>query len=355
MRRSDSILIIVSLLLLVTDSQQEARARPTVEASTNSCVHVGRLISVQGKVEHKRQEWSNYHPATVGVALCQGDQLRPAKGARAIVQCADLSQNPWTVVSSLSSGAAVGCRPSDEPAYTTTQPITPTRDPLNTRIPYIISPNRTWLVNNKPTLRWTAVPGATSYVVRVSGPGVNWVREVKNNSIIYSGEPSLRPVEQGYLLTVQADNGEPSAKAIFGLLDTHQATRVKTAQERITNQNLPAEAKILALVELYIGQELIAEATEQLETVAAGSQTAAIHYLLGDLYAQVELFPQALLSYQQAVKLAKITKDIEGQAMAAYRLGEVYTVLGNPDKAAYWLQQARQGHEVLQSLKPVSH
>ncbi len=100
------------------------------------------------------------------------------------------------------------------------------------------------------------------------------------------------------------------------------------------------EAKTLALAELYIGSGLIAEATQLLEA-ATGSQTPAVHYLLGELYAQVELFPQAVASYQQVNKLALITKDTEAQAMAADRLAELYHVLGLEDKAAYWSKQAR--------------
>jgi len=47
--------------------------------------------------------------------------------------------------------------------------------------------------------------------------------------------------------------------------------------------------KNLALVELYIGQGLLAEATELLEAaVARGSQTA-IYYILAPI--SVELFP----------------------------------------------------------------
>ena len=332
-------IICFALFLVATPAiianQNKAIAKPV----SNSCIHLGRLVSIRGQVQLKRRNWSNYRPTAIGTALCQGDLLQLNRGARAIVQCADPDQNLWLVPDNIASGVASGCHLPTQPAHTITQPITPTRDPLLKHIPYIIYPHRTWLLSHKPTLRWTAVGGATNYVVRVSGPGVNWVREVNTTSIVYPGGPPLKPVEEGYLLTVEADSGGPPTKATFGLLERQQATKVQAAAKRITQANLPPEAKTLALAELYIGRGLIAEATQLLET-ATGSQIPAVHYLLGELYAQVELFTQAVASYQQASKLAQIYKDTEAQAMAAYRLAEVYQVLGEEDKAAYWSKQA---------------
>lgn len=347
MKRPLSLSILLSLMLTATEwaiaSNWKSSATLATEASTNTCVPVGRLISVQGEVQLKRQERSDYHSTAIGAVLCLGDLLRPAKGARVVVHCADpADQNPWTVPDGVSSGAAIGCREPDEPIHTITGPITPTRDPLASGIPYIISPDNTLLLNDKATLRWQAVPGATSYTVRVSGPGVNWETEVSTTEVVYPGEPPLQPVEQGYLLTVESDNGESPAKATFGLLNEDKATRVRADAERIARQNLDDDAKTLALADLYIGQELIAEAIELLEAASAkGSNTAAVYYTLGDLYAQVELLRQAEGNYLKAVELATTAKDIEGQAAAAARLEEVYAALGNSDKASRWLKEAQ--------------
>lgn len=356
MKLSLTISIFVGLILSdwMTISQLPSSAL-AVEVLDNNCVHVGRIISVRGQVQLRRQDWSDYHPTAVGAELCLGDLLLPAKGAQIVVQCADPSQNLWTVPNGQPSGAARGCRPPKEPIHTITKPIAPTREPLAHRIPYIISPKKTWLLNTKPTLRWIAVPGATSYVVRVSGPGVNWNTEVKTASVVYPGKPPLKSGE-GYLLTVSADNGEAPARAIFGLLDGNKAQRVRAAAERIAKQNLDKDAKTLALAELYIGQGLIAEVPELLEAlVAKRTKTAVVYYILGGLYAQVELFHQAQKSYLQAVDLATTAKDIEGQAAAAARLGEVEEILGNLDTAAYWRKQAQKGYQVLLSLKPITH
>ncbi len=324
-----------------------------VEAPDHTCVHVGRIISVQGEVQLMRKNWSNYHPTAVGTELCVGDLLLPASQATVIVQCADPKQNLWTVTDGQPSGAAIGCRSPKEPIHTITKPITPTRKSLARRIPYIISPQKTWLLNDKPQLRWTTVPDATSYIVRVSGPGVNWITEVKTSSVVYPGESPLKPGE-GYLLTVEADNGE-TAKTIFGLLDEKKAALVRTSAERIAKQNLTDEAKTLALAELYIGQELIAEAMELLSgLVTKGSKTAAVYYMLGNLYAQAQLFYQAEASYLKAVPLATTANNIEGQAVAAAKLAQVYAVLGKSDAATYWHQQAQKGYKSLFSLKPVA-
>lgn len=348
MRRSVSIPIIFNLLLLVTFTQQEVIATPSAMEQTNTCMRVGQIISVQGQVEIKRKKWLNYHPVTIGTTLCQGDLIRPIKNTKVVVKCADPDQTLWTVPKFLLSGVNISCRPANEPIFTIDGPITTTRDPLANRIPYIITPNNTWILNAKPKIRWVAVPGAISYVVRVIGPGVKWAKEVNTPEIVYSGEQPLQPVEEGYLITVEADRGITPAKATFGLLDRKKATRVQAAAERIAQENLSDEEKTLAITTLFIGQGLIAPAIERLEfAIVNGSQTPVIYYTLGNLYAQLELFPQAKENYLKAVQRSTNIGDIEGQVAAATKLGEIYQVIGESEKATYWLKQAQTEGEKL--------
>ncbi|MBG1263715.1 hypothetical protein, partial [Nostoc commune] len=64
--------IVLSLLLTATDwvsvDYKEFAATQAVEASTD-CVRTGRIISIQGKVQLKRKEWSDYHTTFVGTEL----------------------------------------------------------------------------------------------------------------------------------------------------------------------------------------------------------------------------------------------------------------------------------------------
>lgn len=342
--------IFFGLLLVAMDgtiaNQKKVIAEPTSKISTNSCVHVGRLVSIQGKLQLKRQNWSEYQPTAIGSVLCQGDLIQSTKGTRAIVQCTDSNQNLWIVPAGLTSGVKSGCQPPDEPVYTRTRPIPPTREPLASGIPDIITPKQTWLLGNKPTLRWAAVPGTTVYVVRLSGPGVDWVREVNTTSIVYPGKPPLRAGE-GYLMVVNANNGA-TAKTIFSLLDEKRAALVRTSVERIARQNLNDEEKALAIAEVYVGQGLTTEAIELLETLGnKNTRTVAVYQMLGDLFVQARLLRQAESNYLKAVDLAATGNDLEGQAVAAARLGEVYTALGNSDAATYWHKQAERGYQIL--------
>lgn len=127
MKRSMSISIVLSLMLTAIDwvsaSHGQSTAKLAVAASTDSCIQVGRIVSVQGEVQLKRKGWSDYHPTAVDALLCLGDLLRPAKGARVVVDCADPNQNSWTVPQGVPSGAAIGCRPRDKPIHTITGPL----------------------------------------------------------------------------------------------------------------------------------------------------------------------------------------------------------------------------------------
>lgn len=345
--------LLFSLLLAegIIGYQKEALAIPISQAPSNICVPVGQIVSVRGGVQLKRQlqGWKDYHSTDVGAVLCQGDLLKLSRGAKAIVQCNDLDRNLWTVPDGLSSSVDSQCYLPNEKIYRINGPIRPTRNPLTRTIPYIINPNNTWLLGARPKLRWLSVPGSTVYVVRVTGPGVDWVREVNATSITYPGEPPLKPVAGGYLLTVEAENGE-SASSTFGILAPNKAARVKAAIARLERQKLTSDAKYLALAEVYIGQGLVAEATELLEaSVARGSQIAATYYTLGDLYAHLELFQLAEKNYLHAERLAAIGKDLEARAKAASRLAEVNWIVGSEEKAAYWSNQAQKGFQALRS------
>lgn len=130
--RSIFLSLMLSLMLTASDwaiaTRWQPTAKPIVETSSNTCVPVGRLISVQGRVQLKHQAWLNYQPTDAGAVLCLGDLLQPVKGAKAIVQCANFKQNPWIVPNDVPSGAAQGCSPPERPIYTLTGAIIPTRD-----------------------------------------------------------------------------------------------------------------------------------------------------------------------------------------------------------------------------------
>jgi hypothetical protein len=107
--------IVLSLMLIGTDwvsaSTWQSTVTLAVEVSSTTCVPVGRLINVQGQVQLKRQGWSGYHLTAIGTVLCLGDLLRPAQGARVIVQCAGPNRISWYVPGGITSGAALGCHP----------------------------------------------------------------------------------------------------------------------------------------------------------------------------------------------------------------------------------------------------
>ncbi len=349
MKRIASISLIFSIILVTVDGVTVKNKA----VANDSCTSVGRIASIQGKVDLKRPEWSDYQPIDVGTELCLGDLLRTATGAIVILQCADSTQETWTVPDGKISGAASGCPEPKEPIHRLGGPIVPPRSEIANRIPYIISPHETLRLDNKPKMRWMAVAGANIYTVRVVGVGVDWSQEVKTTEVIYSGEKPLISGES-YLLTVEADNGEESAKATL-IFDENKAQFIKAAAERLSRNNLTDEEKTLALAYLYIGQELIPDAIDLLESLAIkGSQTVEVYYTLGELYLEVELFEQAQNYYKKAEQLAATAKNLEGQALAAARLGELYTVQGDTTIAIDWLKKAQKLYQELGDIQQVN-
>ncbi len=243
---------------------------------------IGKIVDIaNGAVLLQRQGWSEFHPTSKDTLLYPGDSLKLSRGVKTIVLCYANHQT-WRVPEGI-SGANNGCPSTSQKIFTPSGYIGPTRS-SDSSIPDIITPRKTALLNNKPRLRWHPVLGATSYIVTVTGTGgVDWQQEVNNTEIVYAGDQPLQPGGR-YLLTVKVIDNQSESKEVFTLLKAEDAQRVSMEIEQIVNQDLPNEAKTLAIVDIYQKNKLFAEAIEKLEDLSRGSKIVAVEQNLGDLY-----------------------------------------------------------------------
>jgi len=217
------------------------------------------------------------------------------------------------------------------------------------------------LLENKPTLRWNPVAGATSYKLslRENKTKLNWELTVAGTEVMYPGEPALKPGVK-YRLIVEANTGASSETPVvegdteFGLLDEGEMQRVKDAVGAIGQQVPNAAAKKLATSNLYLSTNLIAEAIETLESLPkSGVETTPIYRSLGDLYREnLQLMPQAEVYYKKAIGTAK-PDDIEELTEAHYGLGQVYSSMRNNIKAMSYLKLAKEGYQSLGNVQMV--
>jgi len=329
---------------------------PAAEPAETSAADPGfnLLVVAEGEVELQRQEWSDYHRTAFGAVLHRGDMLRPGSGVNAVVLCDDVST--WAVPPGMPSGLSNGCPSPQEPVLVRGESeLASTRGGTDPGIPFIISPRKTNLLDDRPLLSWTEPPGVSGYLVQIKNADTGeiiWETTSGGHELPYPGEPAL---ESGvtYLLIVEAEGGGSSQdEAVPGLgfriLDETDAERVRAATEQVAELALDDEATALALAQIYISHELVAEAIEVLEPLAeAGSQSAALQRTLGDLYRHAGLSLQAQESYTRALELAEADQDVEGQAAAQAALGEVYATLGDADEAVSWLEKAQSGYAAL--------
>lgn len=347
---------------LEAGSNRQPTANRAVAATSVNEIPVAQIIESNGESRLKRQNWQEYRPAFVGTELYPGDRLQLAPRTNLIAACyAD--GKIWKIPAG-TTNPSKDCPPPQKPIDTTDGPISPPRSPdsvVASNIPYIISPRSTSLLSNQPALRWNPVAGATLYTVRLKGNAVIWETETSQTQILYpQDKPSLEPGVY-YSLIVDASTGtssldeDTSGKGFgFTLINEEDAKVVRAAIEKITAQKLLEEAQALALASLYRTHNLKADAIDTLEaSVAQGSKTAAVYRILGDLYWQLGLAPQAEAHYSRTVELSP-PEDLEGQSQAQASLGEVYILRGNQQEAIRRLQMARDGYAALGDSQRVS-
>ncbi|MBE9117250.1 tetratricopeptide repeat protein [Lusitaniella coriacea LEGE 07157] len=311
-----------------------------------------RLVEVTGGVQLKREGASRFRPARRNTTLRRGDLLRPASGARVRVLCDDGRTRP--VPAGVTTGVNTLCPPPRSTTRNgTVRPRTGTLD-----IPYIISPRATFLLVKQPTLRWNAATGAKNFTVTVRGRGFEWTEQVVRKeacqgntcTLVYSGSPFQPGVN--YKLVVKADTNRSSAEETtpglgFGLIELEQRQEVQTIAQRIEEQDLSKEVKLIALADLYADYNLVAEALEILEEGVKTQPLAAAYRRLGDLYLGIGLVREAEVRYLEAIQLASEAGESEEKAAAQVGLSQVSEALNRREEAVRLLEEAIAGYENL--------
>lgn len=335
---------------------------PAIAATTR--IPNGQILNISGEVQLQRQDGRNIR-ATAGTPIYPGDKLQTSQNGQITIQCADLGiksikagenqLNSCLLASDKSKNDCnknlIRCpdRGDDKIAWN------------NAPIPYIISPRRTQLLGNKPTLRWNPVAGATSYKLSIleNRAKLNWEMTVNGTEAVYPGEPALKPGVK-YRLIVEANTGVSSESPLsegdteFRLLDEKEVDAVKEAVGAIEQQVPNAASQKLAIAQVYLSANLIAEAIETLESLpAAGVETAPIYRRLGELYRErSQLMPQAEIYYKKAIDTAK-PDDIEELTEARYGLAQVYSSMRNYPEAIRYLKLAKEGYQSFGDLPMV--
>lgn len=224
------------------------------------------------------------------------------------------------------------------------------RGPLDPLIPYLISPRNTWLLIDRPLLRWNSVAGADRYTVSLlNGETVLWTKEANTNQIVYpEDEAALQPGIDYTLLVKTTDRSSQEDEAefqSFRLLPSAEAEVVKQAESLLPAEPTTDEAALLK-ANVYSGVELYSDAIATLEArVAQGTQSAIVYRELGKLYARAELSLLAENRYLQAVTLAE--GNLEEQAIVQAALGELYGTIQEDREAVRWLTQAKESYTTL--------
>ncbi len=222
-------------------------------------------------------------------------------------------------------------------------------------IPYIISPRKTALLTNRPTLKWNEVAGATSYEVKLIGPRVNWKIKTDKTSIVYSGETVLQP-DNRYTLIVTTDNKKSSNSDLsrsdglsFFVLSENKIQEINRAIEDLEKKPLTPEMQGLAIAYFYEAENLKAEAIEVLEELSKQETVEPeVYRTLGELYQEISLNSWAKEQYEKAWELIKNQpNEWEKQAVIQVGLGETHWGQGNTEKALEWLELAKSNYDRL--------
>ncbi|NEO77794.1 hypothetical protein [Moorena sp. SIO4G3] len=307
-------------------------------------------LAPPGQVKFQKPNWSNFQPASIGNVLRGEDRLLVDSNATVEVLCSNWTT--WKPEPGKTSIVNEGCPTAGDSRIIHSEDYTAsTRAANNQKIPYLLSPRNTSLLDNRPTLRWHQVEGAESYSVRIRGlaSDLDWKTYTRETEILYSGEQPLAPGY--YWLIVETDKGKRSIEEGvlgFRILDEKKANTLLKEVEELQQKQLSEKANTLALAHFYLSKDLKYDAIDILEqSIKDGNTLVATYQLLGDAYTEVALNRLAKERYLKGLELAQAASNLNSQAEIQKRLVIITLILDSKDEALQWLEKAQVSYRAL--------
>ena len=230
-------------------------------------------------------------------------------------------------------------------------------------IPYTITPRLTFMLASQPILRWNAVRGTNVYTVRVidNHSEIIWQKETKLTQVVYPlNAPDLK-WGIAYMIAVRTDAGASSLEDAgscrgFKRLAPYKAEKIQNKKSQIENSNqLEPDEHALAKAYLYSTENLLAEAIETLEVLAANnSRNPLIYQKLAVFYAIIGLNMLAETNGSKALRLYSDAGNTYGLATTQAEIAGVKIMLGKTEEAARFADEAKSGYRKLGDARGVN-
>lgn len=212
------------------------------------------------------------------------------------------------------------------------------------RVPVILAPRNTALLEREPPLRWTGVRGAIEYVLSLSGPGSFPDQQIDAEDLscveddraapgllCSSPWPSAVWALQGgrtYFLTVSARTGvasplRTSEESRLRPLAEDQATQLSARVKDLQALGLDSVTQDVLLGGLYADQGLHTLAIEAYERALAAQPAPVLHIAVGDAYREIELHRAAYAAYAAALTLLGEDGEAAQRAAIEYGIGQI--------------------------------
>ncbi|MCJ7824396.1 MAG: hypothetical protein MUP44_05805, partial [Anaerolineales bacterium] len=264
------------------------------------------LVEVEGEIEVRRIGWKTFVPASFGTLLKPGDLIKVADGSTAAVFCGEDSM--WDQGPAPLSGDGeeygVPCQTGRPPRPW--PDVAALRGETDSVSAYVIQPRNSALLDATPGLTWHSPTdtGEVLSIVSILSDDGQERSPIETGAGILDWPADWAPLEPGstYVLLIgdQEAGQESTVGKGFWLLDPSEAATVQSQEARLRSGLMSDAAQDLLVAELYQSHGLNAEAIGLLAALAERNPGSAVRLMLGRLYLESGLPPEAEGAFTEA-------------------------------------------------------
>lgn len=284
------------------------------------------ITELSGSVELARSGSSTFDATEWGTPLYQGDRIRTASGAQAVLLFSDNNLmtvsggNTYTVGGAATSGgrsvsSSVISSDTDLTLHRAgageVEVLGGLRNSLSREPITVRSPVNTRVASDRPAFHWESLDGFDTYIVTLQSAGREiWRAETEETSIVYPDDAPELAADETYFWRVTGENlmdSEDSKLVSFQVLSGDDQATYEAAMEELNAQYGPDErgdSYLFLLGTLQAKHEVYEGAIDSFERIAKMHPGSAnVHQILGSLYAEVGRVADAIKSIERAAEI----------------------------------------------------